>query len=196
MNPSKFRFPALVAGALSLLPLIAHAHGGIGQIEGLATGLGHPLGGADHLLAMVAVGLWAVQMGGSAVWLVPSSFVGTMVLGGAMGVLGIQIPFIEPGILASVMVLGLLIAAAIRFPALLSLSLVGLFALFHGHAHGAGMPLASAAIGYSLGLALSTAILHGLGILLGSAFRRLSASDLTRLTGGAIALSGAYLALA
>jgi len=191
MNLIPLRYLALLPGILFLLPIIAQAHTGTGQAGDLATGFGHPLGGTDHLLAMIAVGLWAAQMGGSAVWVVPASFVSIMVLGGALGVLGFQIPYIEEGILVSVLVLGVLIAAAVRLPAFAGAAVVGLFALFHGHAHGAEMPLASASISYSLGFALATAILHGLGLFLGIA----STSTKTRLAGSAIALSGVYLAL-
>jgi len=177
----------------ALLPQLAYAHVGAGGAEGLLRGIAHPLGGIDHLLAMVAVGLWAAQRGGRALWLIPAAFVLVMAAGGIAGTLGAPLPFVEQGILASLLVLGLLIAAAARLPLPLSTALVGLFALFHGHAHGAEMPAHAPGLVYGAGFVLATAFLHAAGIGAAFAGRRLGQALLVRLSGGLIAGCGAYL---
>lgn len=190
------RFASVCAALAALsLPAAAFAHTGVGHTYGFAAGLMHPVGGLDHLLAMVAVGLWAAQLGGRALWLVPTSFVLLMLVGGTLGASGMQLPFIEPGIALSVLVLGLLVAGAFRINLAASALIVGLFALFHGHAHGAEMPMEASALGYSLGFALATALLHTAGIGSAAWLQRLRANALTRLTGGAIAATGLYLAV-
>jgi len=182
--------------AVLLLPTLAQAHPGIpGHTHGFANGLAHPLTGLDHLCAMVAVGLWAAQRGGRALWLVPSAFVSVMVLGGALGMAAVPIPFVEPGIMASVLVLGVLIAAAIRLPMPASALLVGVFALFHGYAHGAEMPASASGLAYGLGFVAATASLHFLGIGLGLLAQRFASARLVRYAGGAIAACGVYLCL-
>ena len=148
----------------SLTPQIAHAHVGSLSVSGWEHGVLHPLLGIDHLCAMLAVGVWARQLGGRATWLVPLSFVSVMVLGGTLGMSAIPLPHIEGGILMSLLVLGVLIAAAIRLPLLASMALVGLFALFHGYAHGAEMPRTTSGVQYALGFILTTALLHITGI--------------------------------
>jgi urease accessory protein len=172
------------------------AHTNAGETTGLMHGMSHPVGGADHLLAMLAVGLWAVQTGGRAVWIVPAAFVMVMILGGVLGFSGIAIPFIEEGILVSVLVLGTLIAGAFKFPIVISTMVVGVFAIFHGHAHGTEMPLAMGAFSYSIGFALATAMLHVMGMAAGFWLQKLNLEMLNRVMGGAIALSGIYLAVA
>ncbi len=172
----------------------AHAHTGIGEVSGFAAGFGHPFTGLDHLLAMVAAGLWAAQIGGRATWKIPAAFVGVMLLGGAAGMLGVRLPFVEQGIVASVLALGALVAVAWRWPAAAGAALVGLFAFFHGHAHGSEMPPGAGALAYSAGFGLATALLHLTGIALAEASRRVFDGRLTRLAGGAIALLGLGLA--
>ena len=177
-----------------LLPTLAQAHPGIpGHTHGFANGLAHPLTGLDHLCAMVAVGLWAAQRGGRALWLVPSVFVSVMVLGGALGMAAVPIPFVEPGIVASVLVLGVLIAAAVRLPLAVSLLVVGVFAVFHGYAHGAEMPATASGLAYGLGFAAATASLHLVGIGLGLLAQRFGSARLVRYAGGAIAACGVCL---
>ncbi|MBC8128923.1 MAG: HupE/UreJ family protein [Rhizobiaceae bacterium] len=181
----------LLAGAA---PAFAHldpeAHGS------LLAGLSHPVFGLDHVLAMVAVGLWAAQMGGRAVFVVPAAFVGTMALGFALGLGGMALPFVEPGILASVVVLGLLVAVAARLPVPASAAVVGAFALLHGHAHAGELGIAGA-FQFGLGFLVATAFLHmagvglGLGQSAGSANR--SASSLSRVAGLGTALAGLAL---
>ncbi len=147
------------------------------------------------MLAMVSVGLWAGLNGGRALWAWPAAFVGVMLLGGALGVAGVTLPLVESGILASVVVLGLLVLGAFRLPVAAGAALVALFALLHGHAHGTELPAEGAAVSYFLGFALATAALHALG--LGIAF--VSASDRGRLivrgAGALVAAAGVALAI-
>jgi urease accessory protein len=194
----KLRLTALwfnTLGLLLLFPVAASAHTVTGGASGFATGFAHPLGGVDHLLAMLAVGLWAAQLGGRALWLVPTAFVGMMLAGGALGMLHIGVPFVEQGILASLVVLGVLIASAFRLPATAGALLVAVFALFHGHAHGSEMPLSANGLSFAAGFMLATTLLHGTGIALGLALKRFDAARMARVAGGAIALSGLYLTL-
>jgi urease accessory protein len=146
---------ALVAPAL--------AHTGVEQTNSFAAGIAHPLNGADHILAMVAVGLWAVLAGGRAIWVWPTAFVATMLAGFAAATLGLQFPFVEPVIWSSVIVLGLFVALAVKAPVWLGAAIAGLFAFFHGHAHGTEVTAASL-IPYAAGFALATAGLHATGI--------------------------------
>lgn len=183
----------LIALALLATGGMAHAHTpGLPHMD-FAAGLGHPLSGVDHVLAMVAVGLWASQLGGRALWLVPLTFVLTMAVGGSLGFLGVPLPQVELGIAGSVLILGLLIAMARRLPLAASMALVGVFALFHGHAHGAEMAAESSAVWYSLGFMLATAALHGIGIGIGLAAARDMPAQWLRVGGAAIAAGGVML---
>jgi urease accessory protein len=164
------RLPALAAALL--LPLPALAHPGGDHVHGIAAGFLHPLLGADHLAAMLAIGLWAGLLGGRLLWLLPAGFLGGMAAGGALGLAGIGLPMVEAGILASVIVLGALVGAAARLPAALALPMVAAFGLLHGHAH--GTEAAGGAAGYALGFLVATALLHAAG-----------AVAATRLAGGA-----------
>ena len=163
---SKEKWIRGAAIVLVATPALAWAH--VGSGEGAATdfwtGAGHPLSGLDHLLTMVAAGVWAAQSGGRSVWAVPVAFVTLMLAGGAAGLAGLSLPYVEQGIVASLLVLGLLIASACRMSVLAGMAIAGFFAIFHGYAHGAEMPLASGTLAYSTGFALATALLHGLGI--------------------------------
>jgi urease accessory protein len=187
--------PIVVSLAL-FLPSLALAHVGIGDNVGFAHGVGHPLRGVDHVLSMVAVGLWAAQCGGRARWVIPAAFVLVMAFGGAVGTMGILVPFVEQGIVLSVLVLGVLAAVAIRLPLLASALIVGLFAVFHGHAHGVEMPPNASGLAYGAGFVLATAFLHALGFGAVLLARRLGQSNLARISGGVIAVSGVYLWLA
>jgi urease accessory protein len=144
---------------------------------------------------MVAVGLWAAQLGGRARWLVPASFVSMMTVGGALGMMGVNLPLVETGILVSVLVLGILIAAAARLPLAASMAVVGLFAIFHGHAHGAELPAAASGISYALGFLLATAGLHACGLGLGLLAQKRIHAPALRYAGAAIALTGICLCL-
>ena len=151
---------------LLLTTVGAYAHIIPGDVRGFGSGFAHPLHGLDHILAMTAVGLWAGQLGGRARWLVPMSFLGVMILGGALAMAGLRVPFTEEGILLSVLILGILIAVAARFPLVASMAIVGLFAFFHGHSHGTEMPANAVGLAYGAGFSLATSLLlaGGLGL--------------------------------
>lgn len=177
-------------------PSLAQAHPLPGQSSSLLGGLAHPLSGLDHILAMVAVGLWAAQLGGRSVWLVPAAFVGCMSIGGGLAISGFSLPMVETGIAVSVLVLGILIAITARLPLAASMALVGLFAVFHGHAHGTEMPASVSGLSYGLGFVLATAGLHACGISIGRLAQQQSTTPLLRFAGAAIALVGLFLCLA
>jgi len=187
-----------LSGAALLLLLFVpalQAHPGHDGGTGFAHGFEHPLAGLDHLLAMIAVGLWAAQMGGRALWIVPASFVGAMGIGGILGMNGVAIPFLEPGIAVSVLLLGLVIAFAVRPPVYVPALIVAAFALFHGVAHGAEMPANVSGVSFGLGFVLATALLHlaGLGLGLGIGLQKSSPAPLVRALGVGVALLGGYL---
>lgn len=176
----------------------AFAHLDPGAHGSFMAGVSHPLFGLDHILAMLAVGLWASQIGGRALWAVPAAFIGMMTAGFFLGLSGLSLPFVEPAILASVVVLGLLVAAAVKLPTTTGAMLVGAFALFHGHAH-AGELGAAGALQFGIGFVASTALLHvagiGLGMTLGSgaAFGKKVGGMLARSLGAATAVAGLAL---
>lgn len=182
-----------ILSLLLLLPAVAMAHTGAGETAGFIHGFSHPIGGVDHLLAMAAVGLWAAQIGGRALWIAPGTFIIVMILGGTLSFSGIPVPFIEEGILTSVLVLGILIAGAFKFPVTFSALIVGFFALFHGYAHGNEMPVAMGVTSYCIGFALATAMLHSVGIASGTFMQKINLGKVNRFAGIAIALSGIYL---
>lgn len=199
MNTRKLKSSLKLAGALGVVafvPMLAQAHPGHGPANSFASGFGHPLQGLDHLLAMIAVGLWAAQLGGRSIWAVPATFVGVMSIGGMLGMMGMPLPMVEAGILTSVLVLGILIAAAARLPLAVSMAVVGLFALFHGHAHGTEIPMAASGLVYGIGFVLATAALHGCGIALGLLAQKRLAAPALRYAGAAIAVTGVCLWLA
>ena len=181
---------AAAGAALVAEPAAAHTFGAEGA--GFATGFGHPLLGLDHLLAMVAVGLWAAQLGGRALWQVPAAFAVTLATGAGLALAGVALPAVEPGILASLMVLGLLVAFAVRLPSGGAMALVTLFAVWHGHAHGAEMPTAASPVLYGLGFVLATCLLHAAGVALGWGARRVLLPSLARWAGAAVAAVGLW----
>ena len=185
----------LALSATLLLPTITQAHPGHGvEHSALLSGFIHPLGGFDHLLAMVAVGLWSVQLGGMARWALPAAFVGTMLLGWAGGVSGLPLIGVELGIIASTLILGGLVLAARRLHLGWGLGLVALLALFHGYAHGVEMPTAAVAAEYGVGFVLATALLHSAGVAFATiADRWLMQPQSIRWAGGAIVLGGSYV---
>jgi urease accessory protein len=194
---SLVRNPFTLTSLLVLLcPLVAQAHPGTsGHAHGFNEGLFHPITGLDHICAMVAVGLWAAQRGGRAIWLVPLTFVSAMALGGLLGTAGAQVPFVKQGIVASVLVLGVLIAAALRLPVAVSAAIVGLFAVFHGFAHGAEMPINASGSAYGIGFVLATATLHLFGLGIGLMMQRYGEIRGIRFAGGAVACYGLILCL-
>ncbi|MFT2212227.1 HupE/UreJ family protein [Rhizobium giardinii] len=184
---------AALAFAASTAPAFAHLdpaeHGS------LMAGFTHPLSGLDHILVMVAVGLWSAQIGRRALWGVPAAFVGTMALGFGLAVTGIHLPFVEPATLASVVALGLLVAMAVRWQATTCAAIVGVFALFHGYAHGGELG-AAGALPFSTGFVMATALLHVAGIGLGLGISRLPSGGIfSRLLGGLTAFAGLALIL-
>ena len=145
---------------------------------------------------MIAVGLWAAQMGGRAIWAAPLTFVSVMILGGMLGMAQVHIPFIEQGIVASLLVLGVLIAAAVRLPLAASTAIVGLFAVCHGFAHGAEMPGSASGVLYALGFVIATTLLHSVGIAVGVGIQKVSQPVLVRFAGAAIVVCGLTIWLA
>lgn len=180
-----------------LAPMPALAHGAGDHLHGLMAGITHPLSGLDHILAMVAVGLWAGLCGLRATWLLPAAFLAGMAFGGGLGMAGIDLPMVEAGILASVMVLGTLIAASLLIPLVLAVPLLALFGLLHGQAHGAELADGLGAYGYALGFLLATGALHAGGVLLARVSQSGPARIGVRIGGGAmVALVLALIGLA
>ena len=189
------RFTPIAAAAAVLAATPAFAHLPHGEYGSFAAGLSHPLFGLDHIIAMVAVGLWASVLGGRALWLVPAGFVGTMIAGYLLALLGLPLPLVEPMILSSIVLLGLLVALTVRLNPGVGMALAGLFALFHGHAHG-GELAGAGALPFGAGFAVATAALHaagmGLGLLVGRSARFGTAA--ARAIGGLTAAAGLVLA--
>jgi urease accessory protein len=192
------RLLQLATFALFLAPTAALAHVGIGNTSGFMHGFIHPLTGLDHQLAIILVGVFAYQLGGRALWLVPLTFVAAMALGGFLGVAGLPVPFVEIGIALSVIVLGGGVAFGVKAPVALAMGAVGLFAIFHGHAHGSEMPLDAPGFEYGIGFMLATAVLHavgiGIGILVGMTSRVLG-KNVYRVAGGLASAAGLALLL-
>jgi urease accessory protein len=185
--------PRTLAAVLMLAPTTAFAHTGAGYAHGFADGFAHPLGGLDHMLAMVTVGILARQLGGRAIWLLPTSFLSLMALGGTFGIAGQSLPWVELGIAASVIVLGTMVALGVKAPLAVAMAIVGLFAIFHGYAHGTAMPLDVSGIAYAAGFMPATALLHVVGIGLGFLIGRISEAHgrlAYQLGGGVVALAG------
>jgi urease accessory protein len=150
-----------------LVPSTANAHTETGTVGGFGSGFLHPLTGLDHVVAMVAVGLWGAFLGAPAIWILPVIFPVVMALGGALGILGIPVPGIETGIALSGVILGLMVAFAATPPLRIAGAIVGVFAIFHGHAHGTELPEAANALTYAAGFVIATGLLHISGIALG-----------------------------
>ncbi|ARO33853.1 HupE/UreJ protein (plasmid) [Rhizobium sp. NXC14] len=187
---------SLLALAGIALPAVASAHPAIGEAAGFSHGFAHPISGLDHILAMVMVGIFAFQLGGRAVWLVPTTFVLVMALGGLLGVSGINVPFVETGIALSVVVLGAVVAFNVKAPLAAAAGIIGLFAIFHGHAHGAEMPENAAGGAYAAGFMVATALLHAAGLALGYAVGHAGKRQgvlVTRTAGSIAALAGVGL---
>jgi urease accessory protein len=182
----------LLAVVLGGLCAAALAHEETGQAAGLVSGLSHPVSGLDHVLAMIAVGLWGAVLGPPAIWVLPVAFPLVMALGGLMGLLGLPLPGVEIGIALSAIVLGALVLAEIRPPLWLAALLVAAFAVFHGHAHGRELPEGASALLYSLGFVIATGLLHGVGILLGVAHQWEVGRRVVQAAGGGVALAGIF----
>jgi len=171
----------------------ALAHPGHGSTASFAAGIAHPFGGLDHIAVMVAVGLWAALKGGRALWLWPAAFVGVMLVGAAFGMAHVPVPLVEPGILASVVVLGLMVALAVHLPVWTGAAIVAAFALLHGHAHGTEVAENVGSIEYMAGFALATATLHGVGIAFAQLMTRAHLRPLVRIAGAVCVVIGSGL---
>lgn len=186
----------LASGLFSFLLLAllgthqAFAHTGVGIAGGFFGGFKHPIHGLDHVVAMVAVGLWGAFLGRRATWTLPVVFPFVMAIGGVLGVLGVPFPGVETGIALSGVVLGLAVLFGWRPKLWLAAALVGIFALFHGHAHGAELPEAANAVAYSIGFVIATGLLHIVGILLGHLTKWKKGEIFIRVLGAAVALTG------
>jgi urease accessory protein len=178
----------VVLAAVSAAPALAHT--GDGLSGGFIGGFGHPLFGPDHVAAMVAVGLWGAFLGTPAIWLLPIVFPLVMALGGVLGILGVPLPGVEIGIAASAIVLGLMVALAAQPPLVIAAVLVGAFAIFHGHAHGAELPPGANVVAFSIGFVVATGLLHLAGISFGLLARWPAGRIAVRAAGGVIALAG------
>ena len=184
--------PAVIVGLLMVVanstPAFAHVQQG--QAKGFVTGLRHPISGADHVLAMIAVGLWGAQLGAPAIWLLPVTFPMVMAFGGFLGLVGIPLPGVEMGIALSAVLLGIVVASEARPPLVAAAALVGFFAIFHGHAHGTELPPGQSGLMYSIGFVVATGCLHGVGIAIGEVRRWPGGRAFLRVAGTAVAMAG------
>jgi urease accessory protein len=183
-----------IAGSLPVLlqAETAFAHAQQGAAAGLLAGLAHPVSGLDHVLAMVAVGLWGAQLGAPAIWLLPVAFPLMMAIGGMLGLMGLPLPGIEHGIAASAILLGAAVMFAARPPLGLAAVLVAFFAIFHGHAHGTELPPGQSAFAYSMGFVIATGGLHAAGIGIGTVQGSAWGQKLLRVAGAVVAAGGVF----
>ena len=188
------RFLAVLATAC-LAPEFAFAHLESGALGGFQSGFAHPIFGMDHLLAMLAVGIWGAQMGGPNVWTLPITFPIVMAVGGILGMSGFVLPHVELGIALSVLILGLAIAFAWKAPEWVALSLIAVFAIFHGYAHGVELPRAVDPASYAIGFVVATGFIHVVGVGIGLLLGLLLRGRLSQALGGAIAIAGLYFAI-
>ena len=175
---------------LLLYPITAFAHTGGGETIGFWSGLEHPMSGLDHILAMVAVGLWGAQLGPPAVWLLPVTFPIVMAFGGMLGLMGVELPGIEVCIALSAVALGFMVLREAKPNLWAAAFLVGFFAIFHGHAHGTELPSGANAVLYSIGFVIATGTLHAVGIGIGTVHRWPQGRLALRVAGGVVALGG------
>ena len=174
---------------LTTAPLSAHVQQG--QAAGFFTGVRHPVSGLDHVLAMIAVGLWGAQLGAPAIWLLPVTFPMMMAVGGFVALIGIPLPGVEIGIALSALLLGAMVALERKPPLAAAAVLVGAFAIFHGHAHGTELPAGQSGLAYSIGFVVATGCLHAVGIAIGTAHRWTAGKVALRVAGALVALAGA-----
>ncbi|WP_119271932.1 HupE/UreJ family protein [Taklimakanibacter deserti] len=184
-----------IAAAVLYSPDAAFAHVEGEGVSGFFSGLSHPVSGWDHILAMIAVGLWGALLGPPALWILPIAFPIAMATGGMLGLLGIALPWVEIGIAASSIVLGLLILTNMRLSLVVAIPLVMVFALFHGHAHGTELSPGADAVLYSLGFVIATGLLHALGIGIGAIDKLPRGRTAVRALGGGVLLGGVYFLL-
>ena len=193
MNPtSKFINWLSVTAFLFLMTQSVHAHAVSNQAAGFVTGLAHPWSGWDHIIAMIAVGLWGAQLGAPAVWLLPVTFPMVMAMGGFLGLMGVPLPGTEIGIGLSAVLLGAMVTLEAKPRLWVAAVMVGVFGLFHGHAHGTELPAGQDGMLYSMGFVIATGCLHGVGIALGLVHRWSAGKVALRFAGAAITLMGAF----
>lgn len=192
MTPLRYLQLACIVTIIALLatPAFAHTAGDGTFGGGFVTGFTHPIFGWDHVVAMVAVGLWGAFLGSPSIWILPVIFPLVMAMGGALGVIGVPLPAIEMGIAASSVILGILIVLAVRAPLWVAALIVGIFAIFHGHAHGTELPEATNPLAYAVGFVLATGLLHLLGIAFGLLIGKPGGALAIRTGGAAIAVAG------
>ena len=176
----------------ALYPSYVFAHVQQGEATGFLTGLRHPISGLDHVLAMVAVGLWGAQLGAPAIWLLPVAFPMVMAMGAMLGLMGLPLPGIEYGIAASAILLGAAVMFEVRPPLAAAAILVGFFAIFHGHAHGTELPPGQSALLYSMGFVIATGCLHAVGIGIGTVHRWSWGQTVLRVAGAVVAMGGIF----
>lgn len=182
-----------LALVLAAVPTLALAHTGAGSSTGFMRGFAHPIGGVDHVLAMVAVGIFAANLGGRKLWTVPSTFMTLLAVGGGAGIMGMPLPSVELGIALSIVALGLAIALRCEWPVAAAMTFVGIFAIFHGHAHGTETPVGASAVGYALGFVTATGLLHLSGLVFGigvAAGGLRYSGQITQASGAALAMAG------
>jgi urease accessory protein len=190
-SPLRVRRPALVVLAILCCARVVEAHVLQGEALGFATGFRHPISGLDHVVAMIAVGLWGAQLGAPAIWLLPVAFPMVMAFGGMLALIGIPLPGTEIGIALSAILLGAAVMSKLQPPLTIAAVMVAFFAVFHGHAHGVELPAGASGLLYSVGFVVATGCLHAIGIAIGLVHRWSWGQTMLRLTGGAVAIVGA-----
>jgi len=191
-HPEWMTAVAALVAAVALWPLAACAHVDSGQAGGFVSGLSHPVSGLDHVVAMIAVGLWGAQLGLPAVWVLPVVFPVLMALGGMLGLIGAPLPGVEVGIALSAVVLGALVLGWVRLPLAAAVVVVAFFAVFHGHAHGTELQAGQDAMLYSLGFVIATGLLHAVGIAFGLIQRWKPGRPALRGAGAVVMAAGLY----
>ena len=192
ISSARYLAVAAMTGLLLLYPRLAFAHEKGGEVIGFLSGMKHPVSGLDHILAMIAVGLWGAQLGAPAIWLLPVTFPMVMALGGFLGLMGVKLPGVEIGIAVSAIALGLAVFREAKLDLKAAALLVGFFAIFHGHAHGAELPPGGNGLLYSIGFVVTTGLLHATGIAIGFIHRWPAGRTVLRAAGGLVALAGVY----
>ena len=185
-------FISWVILGIVLLPNYAWAHVGSGEAGGFLTGMQHPVSGLDHVIAMLAVGLWGAQLGAPAIWILPVVFPMMMAMGGTLGLMGIPLPGVEVGIAVSAVVLGFMVLKEARLKIQLAMVIVAFFAVFHGHAHGTELPAGQSGLLYSIGFVAATGLLHGAGISIGLIHRWQAGRLALRGAGSIVCAAGFY----
>ena len=183
---------AIILFSLLVYAQAVEAHVHKGEAVSFLSGVKHPISGLDHVVAMIAVGLWGAQLGAPAIWVLPVAFPMVMAFGGMLGLFGVPLPGMEIGIAASAILLGAAVMMELRPPIALAAALVGFFAIFHGYAHGSELPAGESGLLYSLGFVMATGCLHAAGISIGLVHRWNWGQRALRVVGAAIAVAGMF----